>query len=77
MERVVSCILYLNQDWQPEDGGALKIYAGNELSTLPLPMQVLPQGGRLVTFISDRFPHEVLPATRDRMSLTGWFRVRL
>jgi len=77
MERVVSCILYLNQDWQPEDGGALKIYAGNELSTLPLPMQVLPQGGRLVTFISDRFPHEVLPANRDRMSLTGWFRVRL
>ncbi|PJA32218.1 MAG: 2OG-Fe(II) oxygenase [Zetaproteobacteria bacterium CG_4_9_14_3_um_filter_53_7] len=76
LERVVTCILYLNHDWQNEDGGALKIHAGSEPTTLPLPMQVLPQGGRLVTFISDRFPHEVLPANRDRMSLTGWFRVR-
>ncbi len=76
LERVVTCILYLNHGWQPEDGGALNIHSGAKPCILPLPMQVLPQGGRLVTFISDRFPHEVLPANRDRLSLTGWFRVR-
>jgi len=76
LERVVTCILYLNDNWQAEDGGALNIHQGHDASTLQLPMQVLPQGGRLVTFISEQFPHEVLPATRDRLSLTGWFRIR-
>lgn len=76
MERVVTCILYLNHDWQDDDGGALEIYPGQQPSTLPLPMQVLPKGGRLVTFISEQFPHAVLPASRDRLSLTGWFRIR-
>jgi len=74
--RVVTAILYLNLDWRTEDGGCLKIYEGTEPSTLPLPMEVLPLGGRLVTFISEQFPHEVLPASRDRLSLTGWFRIR-
>ncbi|HQR51332.1 MAG TPA: 2OG-Fe(II) oxygenase [Methylophilaceae bacterium] len=37
---------------------------------------VLPQGGTLMTFLSDRFWHEVLPASRERMSVTGWFRTR-
>ncbi|ATX81304.1 SM-20-related protein [Mariprofundus ferrinatatus] len=76
MERVVTCILYLNDNWQPDEGGALKVYEGTEPSNLPLPMEVIPQGGRLVTFISELFPHEVLPARRDRLSLTGWFRIR-
>ena len=39
-------------------------------------VDVLPQGGRLVAFLSDRFEHEVLPARRERMSFTGWFRRR-
>jgi SM-20-related protein len=37
---------------------------------------VLPVAGTLVCFLSDRFEHEVLPATRERLSLTGWFRRR-
>ena len=37
---------------------------------------VLPRGGTLVVFLSDRFPHEVLPARRERLSLAGWFRRR-
>ena len=32
--------------------------------------------GTLVCFLSERFEHEVLPATRSRWSLTGWFRSR-
>jgi SM-20-related protein len=29
----------------------------------------------VVIFLSERIPHEVLPATRDRYSIAGWFRV--
>ena len=69
--RAISAALYLNDGWQPEDGGYLRIYTGGGGSS-----DVMPQGGRLVAFQSDRFEHEVLPATRERMSFTGWFRRR-
>jgi len=26
-------------------------------------------------FLSDKFPHEVLPAKKKRHSIAGWFRV--
>jgi SM-20-related protein len=32
----------------------------------------VPEAGRLVCFRSDLIEHEVLPATRERYSLTGW-----
>ncbi len=71
--RLVSCILYLNPDWAEGDGGQLRIYepdgAGGERSH-----DVLPEPGRFVCFRSDTVPHEVLPATRERYSLTGWMR---
>ena len=69
--RAISAALYLNDDWQPDDGGQLRIYTGGGRSE-----DVLPQGGRLVAFQSDRFEHEVLPARRERLSFTGWFRRR-
>lgn len=69
--RAISAALYLNEDWLPEHGGNLRIYTGGGRSE-----DVQPQGGRLVAFLSDRFEHEVLPATRERMSFTGWFRRR-
>jgi SM-20-related protein len=69
--RAISAALYLNEGWTPEDGGQLRLYLGGERSE-----DVVPQGGRLVTFLSDRFEHEVLPARRERMSFTGWFRRR-
>ncbi len=72
--RKVSTILYLNPAWQPEDGGQLRLY-------IDAPgdgeyRDVLPLSGTLVTFLSDRFYHEVLPTQRERMSITGWFKVR-
>jgi SM-20-related protein len=69
--RAISAALYLNEDWQPEDGGQLRIYTGGGTSE-----DVMPVGGRLVVFQSDRFEHEVLPARRERLSFTGWFRRR-
>jgi SM-20-related protein len=68
--RVVSCVLYLNDDWKTSDGGALRIYCDGAVR------EVMPAGGTLVCFFSERFEHEVLPATRVRLSITGWFRRR-
>ena len=69
--RTISVALYLNEGWEHDDGGQLRLYTGGGAS-----VDVLPQGGRLVAFRSDRFEHEVLPAKRERMSFTGWFRRR-
>lgn len=69
--RAVSAVFYLNSDWQPEQGGALRLYLadGRELD-------VLPEAGTLVLFLSADLAHAVLPATRERLSLTGWLRRR-
>ena len=69
-ERVVSLVLYLNEDWGARDGGALRLYTGDGAH------EIAPAGGTLVLFLSERFEHEVLPARRVRLSLTGWFRRR-
>lgn len=69
--RALSCVLYLNCDWREEEGGALRIYRDGE------PRDVLPIGGTLVCFLSERFEHEVLPTARERLSVTGWFRRRV
>lgn len=68
--RAVSVVAYLNADWQPEQGGALRLYLAEGEH------DVLPEGGALVVFLSAELPHEVLPATRERLSLAGWFRRR-
>lgn len=73
--RTVTVIVYLNDDWQAADGGYLRLYrdAAGESDVL----DVAPEAGTLVTFLSDRFWHEVLPAHRERMAVTGWFRRRV
>lgn len=68
--RQISSILYLNDDWQTEDGGELRLDLGENN------LDILPSGGKLVLFQSAKFWHEVLPAKRPRISLTGWFRQR-
>ena len=72
--RRLSIILYLNSNWQSEDGGELRLYL--ERKPVSGHVDIRPDGGTLVLFLSDRFPHEVLPAKRERLSLTGWFKTR-
>ena len=73
--RVVTTVFYLNEDWLGADGGDLLIY-DVDAAELAAPRQVVaPLGGRLVVFLSHRFPHEVLPARRRRYSIAGWFRL--
>ena len=64
--RKLSVICYLNQSWNDEHGGQLRMHFQNEYK------DILPLAGRLVCFRSDQVEHEVLPATRERLSLTGW-----
>jgi SM-20-related protein len=69
--RVLSCVLYLNDAWTATDGGALRIYLPGSDTR-----DIVPIGGTLVCFLADRLEHEVLPATRERLAVSGWFRRR-
>lgn len=64
--RKLSVICYLNNAWEEKHGGQLRMYLKSGV------IDVLPMAGRLVCFRSDQIEHEVLAATRDRLSLTGW-----
>jgi len=84
--RKVSTVLYLD-DWRPGDGGELVIFepapddeAGDPFvvevdPTTPVLATVEPIAGRLVVFLSEEIPHEVLPTNAERHSIAGWYRV--
>ena len=72
--RTVTAILYLNEEWKEEDGGQLRFYPNGE--SVDEYIDVLPEAGTLVTFLSHDYWHEVLPGSRERMSITGWFKRR-
>lgn len=70
--RRLSVILYLNAaDWTEQDGGELVIYPSQSDE-----IKVNPWGGQLVIFESQLLEHEVLPALRERLSITGWLKTR-
>jgi SM-20-related protein len=71
--RTLSCLLYLNQDWLPEHGGALRLYPRDE-DGQEVQLDIRPEAGMFVVFRSDSLEHEVLVAHRERISLTGWLR---
>lgn len=70
--RCLTLIFYLNSEWQTGDGGELVLYADDDSGAVL--QQVSPCAGTMVCFLSEQFPHEVLPARRARYSLTGWLR---
>ncbi len=70
--RIVSAVIYLNEDWQAGDGGELVLYAGSSNEILA---RIAPRAGSMVLFLSEELPHEVLPARRDRYSIAGWYRL--
>lgn len=67
--RILTLIVYLNRGWNQEDGGQLRLYFRNDEY-----LDVTPEAGTIVTFLSADYWHEVLPSRRDRWSVTGWFR---
>ncbi|WP_322551328.1 2OG-Fe(II) oxygenase [Flavobacterium psychraquaticum] len=66
--RQFSMITYLNQNWQPEDGGELCIYDGD------VTQKVAPTNRKTVFFKSNELVHEVLETNKARLSVTGWLR---
>lgn len=71
--RVLSVVLYLNEDWGDDDGGEMVLYSDSQPNVTLCKVQ--PTTGTLAVFLSEEFPHEVLPAKRDRYSIAGWYRV--
>jgi SM-20-related protein len=70
--RVISAVFYLNEAWQDAEGGALRLYLADQSYH-----DVFLRAGTLLLFLSAQFEHEVLPATRDRMSIACWMRQRV
>ncbi len=68
-DRVVSVVVYLNQNWQKGDGGQLRIYDRDKASF----REIEPVGGTMVCFMSSETEHEVLVCRRERISFAGWF----
>lgn len=69
--RKVSVVLYLNEDWPASAGGELRVFSIGQSY-----VDVQPSAGRLVCFMTADREHCVLPALRERFSVTGWFNVR-
>jgi len=67
----VSVVLYLNEDWEADWGGELRLF-GPENTYL----DVGPIGGRLLMFLTEGREHAVLPTKRDRLGISGWFKAR-
>lgn len=70
--RVLSVVVYLNSGWTTAESGELVLYQSDRDWE---GIKVLPLMGTIAVFLSEEFPHEVLPAKRDRYSIAGWFRV--
>jgi SM-20-related protein len=74
--RRLSVVCYLNENnWLPEHGGELVLYLNDE-NGKEYPKAVFPMPGRTVIFESQRIEHEVKPANRQRLSITGWLKTR-
>lgn len=54
------------------DAGELVIYQNNQDFN---GIKVTPLLGTIVIFLSEELPHEVLPASRNRNSVAGWYCV--
>ena len=70
--RILTTVLYLNEDWHACDGGELVVFeeTGNTVIAT-----VNPTFGTMIIFLSEYFPHEVLLSHATRRSIAGWFRV--
>ena len=71
--RKLSTVFYLNNEWDENNGGELVLYDG---ATDQVLKRIAPFCGRLVIFLSEDFPHEVLAARAKRYSIAGWFRIK-
>jgi hypothetical protein len=66
-QRLITAIVYLNENWEDGDGGELKLYP------FPYsPVEIRPLFDRMVLFSSVNMLHRVLPSTKPRYCFTIW-----
>lgn len=67
--RQYSMIMYLNADWEENDGGELRIHH------IDSQQNISPVNGKSVFFKSSELEHEVLLTNKPRLSITGWLKI--
>jgi hypothetical protein len=74
-KRYLTCIVYLNPDWEPAHGGCLRITGNNNNNDKQRKVQVVdiePRAGRLIIFSSVNTMHAVLPTFSRRLACSMW-----
>ncbi|MEZ5946576.1 MAG: 2OG-Fe(II) oxygenase [Hyphomonas sp.] len=73
--RVVSLVVYLNEDWQDGDGGALLVWPEGAGEDDAPEARLVPEGGGVVFMLSETIPHAVEATERTRYAVAAWWRV--
>jgi hypothetical protein len=77
--RVLTVLVYLNTDWEEDNGGALRVFPSAERGPCDgsdasqAVVDVFPECGRLAMFFADEVPHEVRPTRAMRHAVTVWY----
>ena len=73
--RVISLVVYLNEAWSDDLGGALVIWPeGADEGAAPA-ARLLPEGAGAVFMLSESVPHAVEVTQARRYGIAGWWRV--
>ena len=65
----ITSVLFLNDHWLPEYGGELRL----QLDTGRC-HDILPRAGTMLFFLSNQWKPEILPATKESLFVTGYFK---
>lgn len=76
--RRIAFIIYLNNNWEPDDGGALQLFEVNDCGQpVEAVHSIFPKFNSFVFFeVTDKSFHqvaEVLSSDKKRISVNGWF----
>ena len=73
--RVVSLVVYLNEDWRPEDGGALIVWPEGAGPEDEPAARLMPERAGVVLMLSETVPHAVEMTHASRFAIAAWWRV--
>lgn len=73
--RVVSLVVYLNEDWTEENGGALVVWPEGAEETADPAACILPERAGVVFMLSETIPHAVEVTKASRFGIAAWWRV--
>ena len=73
--RVMSLVVYLNEDWQDDMGGALVVWPERAGEACAPVARLLPLGGGVAFMLSETVPHAVEVTHARRYAIAGWWRV--